>query len=123
MLNFSMIELGRRKGRKLDKEIKRNFIDFYRPFRFVPCFLHRPLESIRKNMKRMSIIIEFEKDSYTSGLNDVKNTKNRKLREFPSISCCSANLSMKNIEKLVDTCSHIKKIHRSEERRVGKEEM
>ncbi|MFA1819536.1 S8 family peptidase [Virgibacillus oceani] len=111
MLNFSMIELGRRKGGKLDKEIKRNFVDFYRPFRFVPCFLHRPLENIRKSMKRMSIIIEFENGSYTLGLSDVKNMKNRKLREFPSISCCSANLSMKSIEKLVDTCNHIKKIH------------
>jgi serine protease AprX len=111
MLNYSMIELSRRKGKKLDKELKHRFVDFYRPFRFVPCFLHRPLENFRKNMKRMSLIIEFEDGSYTSGLNDVKNTKCRMLREFPSISCCSANLSLKNIEKLVDSCAHIKKIH------------
>src|SRR5699024_8718064 len=46
-----------------------------------------------------------------NGLNDVKKAKCRHLREFPSISCCSANLSVKNMEKLMDTCSHIKKIH------------
>ncbi|WP_164219720.1 S8 family peptidase [Virgibacillus sp. YIM 98842] len=111
MLNFSMIELSRRKGKKLDKQIKRNFIDFYRPFRFVPCFLHRPLEKLRKSMKRMPVIIEFEHDCFADGLKVVKNTRNRKLREFPSISCCSADLSMKNVEKLVDSCDHIKKVH------------
>ncbi|GAB3799457.1 S8 family peptidase [Virgibacillus kimchii] len=111
MLNFSMIELSRRKGRKLDKQMKRHFIDFYRPFRFVPCFLHRPLEKIRKNMKRLPVIIEFEDNCYAAGLQDVKNTKNRKLRELPSISCCSAHLSIENIGKLVDSCDHIKKIH------------
>ncbi|MFD1361967.1 S8 family peptidase [Lentibacillus salinarum] len=111
MLNFTMIELMRRKGPKIDKELKRQFIDLYRPFRSVPCFLHRPLENIRKNMKRLPIIVEFEDDRYTLGINDVKKTKCRKLREFPSISCCSANLSVKNIGKLVDSCNHIKKIH------------
>ncbi|WP_156947681.1 S8 family peptidase [Virgibacillus alimentarius] len=111
MLNFSMIELIRRKGRKIDKELRRQIIDFYKPFRSVPCFLHQPLENIRKRMKRLPIIIEFEDGCYVNGLNDVKKAKCRHLREFPSISCCSANLSVKNMEKLMDTCSHIKKIH------------
>ena len=111
MLKFSMIELVRRNGRKLDKELKRQLIGFYKPLRSTPCFLQRPLESMRKRMKRLPIIIEFENDRFASGLNDVKQAKCRNLREFPSISCCSANLSFKNIEKLMDTCNHIKKIH------------
>lgn len=111
MLNFSMIELVRRNGRKLDKELKRQLIGFYKPFRSIPCFLQRPLESMRKKMKRMPVIIEFENGRFASGLNDVKQAKCRNLREFPSISCCSANLSVKKFEKFMNTCNHIKKIH------------
>ncbi len=111
MLNLSMIELIRRKGRKFDKELKRQMVHFYRPFRFVPCFLHRPLESIRKRRKKLPVIINFHNDSYDFGLNDVKKAKCRGLREFPSISSCSAKLSVKNMEKLADKCSHINKIY------------
>ncbi|RYG73020.1 peptidase S8 [Lentibacillus lipolyticus] len=111
MLNFSMIELIRRKGRKFDKEMKRHMVHFYRPFRFVPCFLHRPLESIRKRRKKLPVIIHFKHDSYEYGLNDVTKTKHRGLKEFPSISSCSAKLSVKDIEKLADKCSHINKIY------------
>lgn len=111
MLNFSMIEMVRRKGRMLDKELKREIIGFYKPLRSIPCFLQRPLESMRKRTKKLPIVIEFENDRFASGLNDVKQAKCRNLREFPSISCCSADLSVKNLEKLMNTCDHIKKIH------------
>src|SRR5699024_9871228 len=111
MLNFSMIELVRQKGRKVDKELKRQLMDFYKPFRSIPCFMQRPFENIRKRMKRLPVIIEFEVGRYTSGLNDVKQTKCRNLREFPSISSCSAQLTLKNMEKLMNSCDHIKKVH------------
>ena len=111
VLNFSMMELVRQKGRKLDKELKQQLIDFYKPFRSIPCFLQRPLENIRKRMKKLPVIIEFEDGSFASGLNDVKQTKCRNLREFPSISSCSAQLTLKNMEKLMSTCDHIKKVH------------
>lgn len=106
-----MIQLARRNGQKLDRSIRREIVQFYRPFRSVPCFLHNSLEKMRKRTKKLPVIIEFEKDTFTSGITDVKNTKCRSLLEFPSVSCCSTKLSIGNIEHLVENCTHIKKVY------------
>ncbi|WP_186580495.1 S8 family peptidase [Aquibacillus kalidii] len=111
MLGFSIIQLVRRMGNKLDQDIRRELIQFYRPFRKVPCFLHRPIERVKKKAKRLPIIIEFEDHTFDYGLNDVKKAKGKTLKEFPSISCCSANLSIENIEHLLNNCNHIKKVY------------
>ncbi|WP_099156639.1 S8 family peptidase [Virgibacillus ndiopensis] len=111
MLGFSIIQLVRRMGNKLDKNVRRELVHFYHPFRSVPCFLHRPLEYIRKKVTRLPLIIEFEKDSFEYGLNDVKNTKRRNIQQYSSIASCSAKLSVKKIEYLLDNCSHIKKVY------------
>jgi serine protease AprX len=111
MLGFSIIQLVRRMGDKLDREIRQELVQFYHPFRSIPCFLHRPLEYFRKKAKRLPIIIEFEQDTFELGINDVKNTKCRTLNEFPSISCCSTKLSVEKLEHLLNNCCHIKKIY------------
>ncbi|MFC0273229.1 S8 family peptidase [Metabacillus herbersteinensis] len=111
MLGFSMIQLVRRMGNKLDKDMRHELVQTYYPFRAVPCFLHRPLEYIRKKTKSLPLIIEFEQDAFEAGLSDIKNTKCRTLNEFPSISSCSTKLSLGKIEQLLENCSHIKKIY------------
>ncbi|WP_156291662.1 S8 family peptidase [Oceanobacillus salinisoli] len=111
MLEFSMIQLVRKNGQKLDKEIQREFVKFYRPFRFIPCFFQSTFERIRKKAKKLSVLIEFEPDLYETGINDVKNSKCSNFRELSSISCCSAKMSVETIESLLNQCKSIKKIH------------
>ncbi|MBR3118606.1 S8 family peptidase [Oceanobacillus profundus] len=111
MLNFSMIDLVRRNGKKVDKNIRGEMVNFYRPFRYIPCFLQSSIERVRKKTKKLPVVIKFAPDSFSSGLNDVKETKCRSLREYPSISCCSAKLSVKNIEHLITNCNHIQKVY------------
>lgn len=111
MLGFSTIQLIRRMGNKLDRDLRRELVQFYYPFRSVPCFLHRPLEKIKKKTKSLPVIIEFEKDTFELGLHDVKKTKCRTLHQFPSISCCATTLSIEKIEHLLENCSHIKKFY------------
>ncbi|PAV30518.1 peptidase S8 [Virgibacillus profundi] len=111
MLNFSMIELVRSNGKKFDKKIRQEMVNLYRPFRYIPCFLQSPVERVRKKVKKYPVVIRFEPDSFAFGLNDVKKTKCKSLREYPSISCCSAKLSAESIEHLVKSCSHIKKVY------------
>ncbi len=106
-----MIGLVRRNGKKMDKKIRQEMIHFYRPFRNIPCFLQSPIERVRKKTKKLPVVIKFEPGSFVSGLNDVKKTKCKSLHEYPSISCCSAKLSVENIEHLVKNCSHIKKVY------------
>ncbi|KKI94076.1 peptidase S8 [Bacillus sp. SA1-12] len=111
MLGLSMIQLVRRMGGKLDRDMRQELVQFYRPFRKIPCFLQRPYESMKKKTKRLPVIIEFEQDAFDIGINDVKNTKCRSLHQFPSMSSCSAKLSLEKIEKLLDNSLHIKKIY------------
>lgn len=110
MLGFSMIQMVRKDGKKLDKTMRREMVNFYRPFRLVPCFLHRPFEYVRKKTKKLPVLIEFDQESFAGGMNEVKN-KCGHLREHPSISCCSTKTSVENIEYLVKNGRHIKKIH------------
>ncbi|MBD1380670.1 S8 family peptidase [Metabacillus arenae] len=111
MLGFSIIQLVRRMGHKLDSNIRREMVQHYHPFRSIPCFLHRPLEHFGKKTKKLPVVIEFEQDAFDHGLNDMKAAKCKALKQFPSISCCSTNLSIEKIEKLLENCSHIKKIY------------
>ncbi|HLR51972.1 MAG TPA: S8 family peptidase [Candidatus Avamphibacillus sp.] len=111
MLNYSMIQLLRRKGKKVDKELRREIFNFYRPFRAVPCFLHRLLEKIRKRTRKLPILIEYNDRNFMMGSSELKKVKCHNLKEHPSISCYSAKLCIKDIEYLLDKSPHIKKIH------------
>jgi serine protease AprX len=111
MFGFSVIQLVRRNGHKLDKNIRQELLHIYSPFSNIPCFLHRPLEYVSKKAKKLPLIIEFEADCFDDGINDVKNINSKKLNQYPSISCCSTKLSIEKIEHLLNNCSHIKKIY------------
>ncbi|MFD1040389.1 S8 family peptidase [Virgibacillus byunsanensis] len=111
MLGFSTIQLVRRMGNKLDKNIRHELVQFYRPFRSVPCFLHRPLELLKKRTKKLPIVIEFEQENFELGLNEVRNIKCRSLLQFPSISSCSTKVSVQKMEKLLVNCHHIKRVY------------
>ncbi|WP_047983012.1 S8 family peptidase [Ornithinibacillus californiensis] len=111
MLGFSIIQMVRRNGKKLDQTLRKELIQFYQPFRSVPCFLHRPLESIRKRTKNYPVIIEFEQTSFEAGIQEVQSAKCKNLKTFPLVTCCSAKLSLANLEKLLESCSSIKKVY------------
>jgi serine protease AprX len=117
MFGLSMIQLTRRSSQKFDREMRQRLVRLYRPFRWIPCFLHRPVENLFKKTKRFPVIIEFEQgEAFNSGLKDVHSTVKRKMgsklkNKYASVSCCSAKLTASVIEQLVYNCPHIKKIH------------
>jgi serine protease AprX len=111
MLGFSIIQLVRRNGHKIDRNLRQELLRIYSPFRTIPCFLHRPIEYLSKKARKIPLVIEFEADCFEQGINDVKNTNSKTLHQHPSISCCSTTLSIEKIEHLLDTCSHIKKVY------------
>ncbi|TCP28879.1 serine protease AprX [Scopulibacillus darangshiensis] len=120
MFGFSVIQLARKMGHKLDRELRRELVHLYHPFRQVPCFLHRPLDNIAKRTKKLPVIIEFEKsdDAFVCGLADIKKLESKIVHEFQSISCCAAKLSIKKLETLLGNCKHIKKIYYDREMSV-----
>ncbi|MFD1708815.1 S8 family peptidase [Siminovitchia sediminis] len=111
MFGYSMIQMVRRNGHKIDKGVRQQLLQTYHPFRKIPCIFHKPLEFFAKKIKRIPIIIEFEKDAFHLGMTDVTHTNCRTTFEFPSISCCSAKVTINQLEKLLDHSPHIKKVY------------
>ncbi|MFD2922963.1 S8 family peptidase [Halobacillus naozhouensis] len=114
MLGFSMIQLTREHSDKFDKELRQQLIHLYKPLRRTPCFLHRFIENRLKKSKKFPVIIEFE--HMYSALNKVHDVveldgKSKVMQEFPSTSSCSAELTAKTIEKLMNNDCQIKKIY------------
>lgn len=111
MFGYSIIQMVRRNAYKMNKEVRQELVKTYHPFRRIPCFLHRPLESITKKLKKLPIIIELENQSFHQGIQEIKNMNCRTKHEYPSISCCSAKVSIHQLEELRDNCHHIKKVY------------
>jgi serine protease AprX len=122
MLGFSMIQLVWKNSQKFDRQMREKIIHLYRPFRHIPCFLHRPFENLAKKIKKFPVIIEFEENnaSFHSAMQNVHQyitggSRSKIEYEFPSISCCSAVLTASTIEKLIQQHPNIKKIHHDRE--------
>lgn len=124
MFGFSMIQMVRRHGNKMDYSLRKQLVNLYRPFRWTPCFLHRLFEKGVKSLRTFSVIIEFEgTEGYEKGLHHVHDVSNRYLKcqmkhVLPSINCCSVQLSPSAMENLLDNCGHIRKIHMDREVRA-----
>ncbi|WP_139488074.1 S8 family peptidase [Brevibacillus dissolubilis] len=118
MFGFSMIQTVRRHSAKLDRTLRTQLLELYRPFRWVPCIFHRSFEGLAKRFKRHDVIIEFHHDetACTEGIQSVKDTCQHHSRcvmghELSSVHSCSAKLTANALEELLTNCSHIKKIH------------
>ncbi|WP_174615807.1 S8 family peptidase [Virgibacillus ihumii] len=118
MLGFSMIQLIRNHDKKLDKKLRQSLLHLYRPFRRIPCFLHRPIENLMKKFKRYPVVIEFENKDVplSSAVNKAHHVmkpeaRSELIHQYHSICCCSAVLTASTIEKLMNSDCSIKKIH------------
>src|SRR5699024_3716375 len=119
MLQYSMVQLAKKHNKKFDRALRQKFVSLYRPFRQIPCFLHRPIENMLKKRKKIPVIIEFEQNkdvSLSSALLKtnqlVKSCARSKIdRQFSSTSSCSAVLTASTIEKLIDEDCHIKRMY------------
>ncbi|MDE5414834.1 S8 family peptidase [Alkalihalobacterium chitinilyticum] len=120
MFGYSMVQLVRTHAHKLDKPLREKVLNQYKPFKWTPCFLHKMFEGFIKRTKKLSVIIEFEEGCYEEGYDQVRQIFSRhfgcKIRnEFTSVSCCSAQMTPSALEKVLTTCSHVRKIYLNRE--------
>ncbi|WP_108669124.1 S8 family peptidase [Peribacillus acanthi] len=117
MFGFSMIQMIRQHANKLDRPLRDQLMNVYKPFRWTPCFMHKSLESYIKLTKRFKVVVEFNnKECHSLGMNSVyhiagKHIMSKLKNEYRSISCCSAVLTPNAIENLLVSSPHIKMIH------------
>jgi len=115
-----MVQTVRSHSHKLDKSLRDTVLNMYKPFKWTPCFLHNLLEGFIKKNKRLSVIIEFEKDCFDNGCSEIellfRNHRKCKIRNYFSvISCCSADITPSKLEEVLTGCSHVKKIYLNRE--------
>jgi serine protease AprX len=118
VFGFSMIQMVRQHAHKIDRPLRDQLLNVYRPFRWTPCFLHKGLENFIKNTKKFKVVVEFHNtsDGHFLGMESIKTISSEHMfcgvkNEYDSVSCCSAELTPIAMERLLATCSHIKKIH------------
>ncbi|WP_085521637.1 S8 family peptidase [Tuberibacillus sp. Marseille-P3662] len=118
MYGFSMIQLTRKYHHKFDKDLRQQLVQLYRPFRRIPCFMHRHLEKLMVKFKKLPVVIELEEDaeSFHTSKNDMDQLLKHESRckishDYPEISCLSATLTPSSIEKLIYNHPNIKKVY------------
>ncbi|OLS41055.1 S8 family peptidase [Bacillus sp. MRMR6] len=120
MFGYSMVQMVRAHADKLDKPVREEILNLYKPFKWTPCFLHNMFQRFLKFQKKLSVIIEFENGCYEAGCDEVKKVMsnhffNKVKRDFPRVSCCSAEVTPNGLEEMLTNCSHIRKIHSNRE--------
>lgn len=118
MFGYSLIRTAHIWEAKIDKSLRSHLIDMYRPFRWIPSFMHSITERIMKKVRKFPVVIEFHegKEPYQAGIKKLRQVASEHKRssvqyEFASVSCCSAELTANAIEQLLQENQHIKKMH------------
>jgi serine protease AprX len=117
MFGFSMIQMIRQHANKIDRPLRDQLLNVYRPFKWTPCFLHKSLENFVKRTKKFHVVVEFKNQECQSlGVESVTKVAGgnflcRVKNQYSSVSCCSAELTPLALEELLVSCPHIKKIH------------
>jgi serine protease AprX len=103
---------------QIDRELRGKLVSVYKPMRWIPCFLHRPIENVLKRFRAFPVIIEFHEGekSYIEGLSEVKDCLASHKRckfhhEHQTIGSCSARMSVQAIQHMLTHCKHVKRVH------------
>ncbi|AYA74711.1 serine protease [Bacillus sp. Y1] len=120
MFGYSMVQMVRSHADKLERPLREQILNMYKPFKWTPCFLHNMFEGMLKRSKKYSVIIEFQEGCYDTGCKEVDGIMNRHMRNkikshFPRVSCCSADITPSGLEEMLTSCNHIKRVYLNSE--------
>src|SRR5699024_4777426 len=120
MFGYSMVQTIRANADKMDKELRSKVLNLYKPFKWMPCFMHNMMEGSLKRFRKLSLIIEFENDYYDSGCSEVRQVTDGRFRhkfrhDFKRISCCSVDVTPKGLEELLSSSRSIRRIYLNRE--------
>jgi serine protease AprX len=120
MFGYSMVQMVRTHADKLERPLREQILNMYKPLKWTPYFLHNMFEGLLKRSKRYSVIIEFQEGCYENGCEQVDgimahHRKNKIKSHFPRVSCCSAEITPNGLEELLSNCKDIKKVYLNSE--------
>jgi serine protease AprX len=120
LFGYSMVQMVRAYSDKLERPLREELINSYKPFKRTPCFLHQFVEKTIKKAKKLSVIIEFEKDCYKDGCKELDGILGRHMRnkikhQFSRVPCCSAEITPSSLEEVLTSCKHVKRVYLNRE--------
>ncbi|GEL76777.1 S8 family peptidase [Tenuibacillus multivorans] len=119
MFGYSMVQMVRNHGSKLDRKLRDQLLTLYRPFKFTPCFLHKSFESYLKKKKKFNVIVQFN-DNESCHLEHEMNTLNQVInrhrrckpgKDLSTVRCSTATVTPEALEEVFSECNHIKKVY------------
>ncbi|WP_173916968.1 S8 family peptidase [Halobacillus sp. Marseille-Q1614] len=118
MFGYSMIKMVRSHAVKIDHPLRNLLVGSYKPFKWVPCFMHNMLEGWIKSRKKIEVVIEFDKNSpsFMDAAQEVvtvsaSHKKCRVHKMFAPVSCISAHVTPKGLEDILNNCSCVKRVY------------
>lgn len=91
--------------------LKKQALEWYRPLKYMPCFIQKLYKSIKQRFKKVPIIVQLDEDlEYSTCLQHLSITTSCKVaQELPLIHGFCANVNAKVLEQLI-TQKKVKKI-------------
>lgn len=88
---------------KLSPDLRNLALEWYRPFRFAPCFLQKVLKSTRQNVRRVPIIVQLQpSEDFTVSISSISKTSGcKRKKDLALINSFTAKVNAKTMEKLV----------------------
>ncbi|MCY8233773.1 S8 family peptidase [Priestia endophytica] len=122
MFGYSMVTMVRKNAHKLDRPLREILLNFYKPFKWTPCFLHNVLEGWMKKTKKLQLVVEFEESEtpFRTAFTEVNKITRKHFgckvrKEFPLVSCISAEISPLALEEILNSCTCIKRVYLNRE--------
>ncbi|MFC4558324.1 S8 family peptidase [Virgibacillus kekensis] len=115
MFGYSLVQVVRANAARVDRPAREEILNLYKPFKWTPCIFHKVIEGTIKRTRKLSVIIEFEKDHYETGCHEIngmlkKHTRCKAKDYFPRVACCSADITPAALESILSDCKHVRKI-------------
>lgn len=88
---------------KLSPELRNLALEWYRPFRFAPCFLQRLMKGMRQNVRRIPIIVQIQpSEDFAVSISSISRTCScKRKKDLALIDSFTAKVNAKTMEKLV----------------------
>lgn len=93
----------RSNSNKFCPTLRKQALEWYRPFRFVPCFLQKYFKRVRQYFSKISIIVQMEpSEELSSCMSTVSQASGCKInRDLNLINAFSTKVNAKTLEKLI----------------------
>jgi len=108
---FQEVSWIRSHGHKICPVLKKAALEWYRPLKYVPCFMQKPFKYIKQRWRKLPVIVQVKNtEDYLFSIEKIAASAGCSIRrELPLINSFSTKVNAKSLESLV-LSNNVKKI-------------